>query len=368
MKKIAFVFNMAPKYNEEFYLTIDKNIDCTFIIGEQIEDIKEMDLSLLCNCVKSKRHKIIGPVSYDTKVLKSVLTHNYTDIITTLDPYSITLWIMKIICLLKGINVYYITHGWYGKESGIKKIIKKVDYLTTKGYFLYGNYAKDVMIKNGLNANKLEVIHNSINYSKQISLRSKLSKTDIYTNHFRNTYPVLLFIGRLTPVKQLDMLIEAVKKLKVRGEEYNLIFIGDGSERERLQKITEINKVQDNVWFYGACYDEETIGELIYNADLCVAPGNIGLTAMHVMVFGTPALTHNDFAWQMPEFEAIHEGVTGSFFDRGNIDSMVNAISQWFRKNKNNREDVRLACYREIDENWTPEFELNVLKKTLNIK
>ena len=55
----------------------------------------------------------------------------------------------------------------------------------------------------------------------------------------------------------------------------------------------------------GECYSEETNAKLIYNADLCVAPGNIGLTAIHVMMFGCPAITHNDFKWQMPEFEAI---------------------------------------------------------------
>lgn len=53
--------------------------------------------------------------------------------------------------------------------------------------------------------------------------------------------------------------------------------------------------------------------ELIYNADLCVAPGNIGLTAMHAMMFGCPCISHNDFSWQMPEFEAIVPYKTGNF-------------------------------------------------------
>ena len=105
---------------------------------------------------------------------------------------------------------------------------------------------------------------------------------------------------------------------------------------------------------------------MIYNADLCVSPGNIGLTAMHSLVFGTPAITHDDFPHQMPEFEAIKDGETGTFFKNGNVDSLAEGIVRWFEKHGNDREDVRKACMKEIDENWTPQFQIEVLRKNLN--
>lgn len=98
----------------------------------------------------------------------------------------------------------------------------------------------------------------------------------------------------------------------------------------------------------GECCSEETNAKLIYNADLCVAPGNIGLTAIHVMMFGCPAITHNDFKWQMPEFEAIKSMETGMFFEKGNLDSLVNSILDWFEIKIKEREKVRLACYKEL--------------------
>ena len=94
-----------------------------------------------------------------------------------------------------------------------------------------------------------------------------------------------------------------------------------------------------------------------------MAPGNIGLTAMHTLVFGTPAMTHNCFKWQMPEFEAIRPGVTGDFFEMDNVDSLSSAIDKWFDENGGKREEVRRACMKEIDENWTPEFQMNVFKQ-----
>ena len=161
------------------------------------------------------------------------------------------------------------------------------------------------------------------------------------------------------------MIADAVAELKNIGEEYNLVFVGDGSEKAPLMTKVGALGLQKQVWFYGACYDEKQNAELIYNADLCVAPGNIGLTAMHSLVFGTPAISHNDFKWQMPEFEAIKVGQTGDFFERNNVQSLADSISKWFAEKKDKREEVRQACYKEIDTNWNPYYQINLIKKVI---
>ena len=162
------------------------------------------------------------------------------------------------------------------------------------------------------------------------------------------------------------MLVEAVAHLKAKGEKYNLIFVGDGVERESLELRVERLGLRDRVWFYGACYDEAVNAELVYNADLCVAPGNVGLTAMHTLMFGCPVITHNDFRWQMPEFEAISQYHTGNFFVRDDQLSLEEKISEWFRVNGAIRDEVRNWCYKEIDEQWNPYFQMNVIKSILN--
>ena len=100
---------------------------------------------------------------------------------------------------------------------------------------------------------------------------------------------------------------------------------------------------------------------MIYNADLCVSPGNVGLTAMHSLAYGTPVITHNDFGHQMPEFEAIHEGINGTFFKEGNVESLAESIVQWSEEKKEKRDEVRHACYEEIDTQWTPDFQINTI-------
>ena len=69
--------------------------------------------------------------------------------------------------------------------------------------------------------------------------------------------PVIVFIGRLTPIKQLDMLLKAISKLTKAGKKFNLALIGNGSMRQSLEQSAKELEMIDKVWFYGACYDEK---------------------------------------------------------------------------------------------------------------
>jgi glycosyltransferase involved in cell wall biosynthesis len=168
----------------------------------------------------------------------------------------------------------------------------------------------------------------------------------------------------LTEVKKLDMILHAMEKCKKGGNEYNLTLIGGGEKKEELKSLTKELNLGKNVWFYGPCYNEVELGGLIYNADLCVSPGNVGLTAMHSLVFGTPVITHNHFPLQMPEFESIREGETGTFFEYEDIESLMQRINEWFNTPRD-RDEIRKKCMKEIDENWTPYYQIETLKNNL---
>ena len=162
------------------------------------------------------------------------------------------------------------------------------------------------------------------------------------------------------------MLLDAEYLLAKKGQNYNVVFVGDGDERQVLEKKVLELGLSNFVWFYGACYDEEENARLIYNADLCVSPGNVGLTAIHSLTFGTPVLTHDNFTWQMPEFEVIKEGNTGSFFMQDNVDSLAMQIDNWFQTNRSNRDDIRKACYEVIDSEWNPYYQMKVFKSVFD--
>lgn len=369
-KKLCLIYNFAPHYRESIYRLIDQEYNCDWFFGNNTTNIEGLDLSILKHVgILQNRVFVRSPWYFQKGVLKLIWQKEYFTYFMLGDVHCLSTWLFVL--LVKWIyphkKVYFWSHGWYGKETVLKRIAKKVFFNLVEGIFLYGNYAKGLMLKEGFSAERLFVIHNSLDYDRQLSLRNKLVKSNVFLQHFGNNCKNLIFIGRLTIVKKLDLLIRALKKLNETGDKYTLTLIGDGDQKENLKMLVEKSHLDKNVWFYGACYNEEINAELIYNADLCVSPGNVGLTAIHSMMFGTPVATHDNYPYQMPEFEAIHEGETGTFFKYNDVDSISEKIANWFTLAPN-REKIRQNCYREIDNNWTPQYQIMVLKENLIVE
>ena len=368
-KKLCLIYNTAPLYREAIFRAIDAEYNCDWYFGRTKSDIKEMDITKL-KCVHY--YKTSGnPNHWYWKwgVLSLLFEREYQVYFMLAETRSITDWIFFWLAttFFKRKKVYIWTHGWYGKESKLEAKMKLWLYKNVTGTFVYSNYARDLLIKEGIPSDKLFTIYNSLHYNQQKDLREAIKPSDIYSNHFGNNNPVVIFIGRLTRVKQLDMLVDAVSDLNKEGQPCNLVFVGDGTERKVLEQQISKLRIKEKVWFYGACYDEKINAELIYNADLCVAPGNVGLTAMHTMVFGTPVISHNEFKWQMPEFEAIRAGETGDFYKYQNEQSLVQTIKRWFAVKKGKRDEVRQDCYDEIDSRWNPNYQMEVIRKNLKL-
>ena len=120
----------------------------------------------------------------------------------------------------------------------------------------------------------------------------------------------------------------------------------------------------DRVWFYGACYDEEKLGSLFYNATLTVSPGSIGLTAIHSVMYGTPVLTHDNFSHQMPEFEAVKQDETGLFFKENDISDLADKIKYWV-VNYQDRSNIRKKCFDMVDNYFNPYYQIDVMKRAM---
>lgn len=365
MKRICNIFNIPSHYRKKIYQMIDREFDCKFVFGDDDLKVKTFDIAGLRNA-EIAHVSSIGKLQFQNGILKTVF-QDFDAYIIGASTNNVSHWVFLLLLkLFPSKKVYFWTHGLYGNESKKQLLMRKMNYALADGLFVYGDYSIDLIKKKGYKKdNELFLIHNSLDYDMQLELRNNIETTSIYHDHFGNNYSTIIFIGRLTKVKKLDLLVDALALLKERGENYNLVFVGDGVESENLKKKVEGLHLSDNVWFYGACYDEARNSELVYNADLCVAPGNIGLTAMHVLMFGCPAISHSDFKWQMPEFEAIKPGITGDFFEKDNVESLANTISKWFADKCEIREEVRRSCFEEIDTRWTPYYQMEIIKKAL---
>lgn len=106
---------------------------------------------------------------------------------------------------------------------------------------------------------------------------------------------IILFVGRLEPLKGIDILLQALPRIEHRGPLRLLIAGGDPSgdpERARLERLTADLGISDQVTFLGPV-EHSKLPELYRAADVCVVPSyyeSFGLVAVEALACGTPVI------------------------------------------------------------------------------
>lgn len=356
-----------PHYRSAIYNLISEELPVDIYAGDTAGfPIKLIAYPQLKGFKRTFRYRKVFKSAYILSGASLLSFKNYNTYLITGAYNCISTWLILAMLLFSQKKVYLWSHGFYGGEGKIKNLIKKIYFGMSSGVLLYGQRARKLMIENGFSPAKLHVIYNSIDWHNQKSIRMKLKQQSIYTEYFKEDLPTIIFVGRIQKVKKIELLIDALVELSKSGTRINLIIVGDGSHRNSLADIVLNLGLKDNVYFYGSCYDEEKIGRLIFNADIFVSPGNVGLAAIHSLSYGTPVITHDNFENQMPEFEAIDRGVTGDFFKEDSISDLCQLIMRWINKSPEERNKIREACYQTIDQKYNPIIQIELLKSLLN--
>ena len=369
MKNIYVFSNIYPKYRKGIWdrLHEDENHNISFFFSNKtIDNIATVSIEKEYSVINQKTFKKIDNIFLYKWLIwqKGVLSRTFDSVSVVIflgEMTVISTWIASCILRLRGIKVLFWGHGVYGKESKITLFLRKIFLKLANHNLVYGERAKKIMIKHGFKQNKISVVYNSLNYEQQLNLFQKLKK-EKKNSIFKNNYPVLLFIGRLTKQKKVNQLIQAVKVLNEKAN-FNLLIIGEGEEKLSLEELAQDLIKGNKCIFYGKSYDENELSRLIYNSDLTVSPGNVGLTAIHSLSYGTPVCSHSNLSNQMPEVESIIEGENGFLFRENDILSIVDGIISWFDNKKSiDKKKVRGV----VDKFYNPNYQKEVILKIFN--
>ena len=96
------------------------------------------------------------------------------------------------------------------------------------------------------------------------------------------------YIGRLIGLKQIDQIVEAIRQLKVAGVNVELVVIGDGKERTRLEALAKGLPIR----FTGALFGEEKI-TILHSLDCLVLYSSYeswGLVINEALASGIPVI------------------------------------------------------------------------------
>ena len=137
--------------------------------------------------------------------------------------------------------------------------------------------SREDLIKVGVKK-PIYVIHNAIPIKD-----AKIIQTNPYQ---------FVYVGRLVFYKNLQVVIKALKLLKEKFSEINLIIIGKGPYRIHLEKLVEQYNLQKNVTFMGHVSDEEK-NQIIASSQALVFPSlfeGFGLVILEAFMQKKPVL------------------------------------------------------------------------------
>lgn len=168
---------------------------------------------------------------------------------------------------------------------------------------------KDKLIQHyGASSEKISVVPCGVNLEQFKALDKEQARQYLGSGNEK----IILFVGRIDPLKGIDKLIRALPYLRhIQG--LRLLVIGGGEnsqhEIEQLQKLACNLKIQNSVTFLGLVKHEQ-LPYFYSAADACVIPSyyeSFGLVALESLACGTPVVTTD-----VGDFKSIiREGETG---------------------------------------------------------
>lgn len=242
------IFTIYP--NGEFEKSLSDKIKLKSLCKKQYKDL-------------SKVQKVLNPLQIWLKkknIYKKHIQNNYDVEIAFLEGPVTRLFSIKNSNVTKIAWIHNDISKVFGKslKSKIKRIVDKK---------IYNKYNKLIFVSND-NLKKFEEVYNNnveksviYNYiNKDIVIKKSNEKQEVPFNNGIN----FVTVARLVEQKALDRLIQIHSKLIRDGYKHNFYIIGEGPEKEQLQKMIKDKNAQETFMLLGK---KENPYPYIKNAD-----------------------------------------------------------------------------------------------------
>lgn len=103
----------------------------------------------------------------------------------------------------------------------------------------------------------------------------------------------LLYVGRISKLKGIYFIADVLKELKDKGQDFKMIFVGDGPDFVRLKKYVHNLGLDDFIVFTGMLRDRDELAKIYTRADLFMFPSfydTDGVVKKEAACQGTPII------------------------------------------------------------------------------
>ncbi|UTY33694.1 glycosyltransferase family 4 protein [Treponema putidum] len=181
----------------------------------------------------------------------------------------------------------------------LKKIVRKFSkhYIAHfSGIIAPTEKTKDLLLSYGVK-NKIYVVPTGINLEK-----FKKSFTDTEIDNLLKSFNIkkdsfkIIFLGRISKEKNIETLINIMPEIINKDKNIQLIIVGDGPDRLKLEEKAKDLNLEDNVIFTNRIPNDKV--PIYYKiADIFISPSKTetqGLTILEAMAAGVPVLVYDD--------------------------------------------------------------------------
>ncbi len=94
--------------------------------------------------------------------------------------------------------------------------------------------------------------------------------------------PVFLFVGRMMWYKGIRIILDALKALRESGQDFRMVFVGGGGDKDEIVETSEKLGLSDRVFFVPPIHDRELIRAWYCRADLFLFPSTFDTNGLVV--------------------------------------------------------------------------------------
>jgi D-inositol-3-phosphate glycosyltransferase len=208
---------------------------------------------------------------------------------------------------------------------------------------------EDLMKHYGASPDKIAVIPCGVNLDLFKPVDKETARRELGLDHQK----VMLFVGRIEPLKGLEQLLGALAYIEGEKPPMLLIVGGDEHSQERVQVLQRTAKdlhIENRIAFVGSVPQDKL--PLFYSAaDICAIPSyyeSFGMVALESLACGTPVVTTNVGGMR---YIVNHEEI-GRIVEDNSPRNLASEISKALFKPEDSAQHVKARRDRMAEFNW----------------
>ncbi len=230
---------------------------------------------------------------------------------------------------------FNMERGLYTYKQKLAQAPRVLLSVLVDGHLCYSEEGRDFLAKY-MPRSRLFVAPNTLDInSLQVTAREIEAAADV------SGRPNIIFVGRLTPDKDVPRLVRIFKAMKADFPQAALTIVGDGADNDKVRAEVgeELGK---SIHMPGAVYDEAKIAAYYRSADLAVFAGAVGLSVNHALAYGVPFICFArtpEGPHHHPEIAYVVDGVTGYRVPTNTDEAMLRALRTFLNEHPDPKAD-----------------------------